>query len=98
MLQIHGGAFQRGSSKTDLFSPDYLLQKEIVFLSFNFRLGAIGFLSLEDESLGVPGNTGLKDQIFALRWIKRNIKNFGGDPDNVTVFGWLKISFCFILF
>lgn len=85
--QFHGGEFVRGNSRTDVYGPDYLLQKDIVFVSFNYRIGIIGFLSLDDESLGVPGNTGLKDQIFALKWIKRNIHNFGGDPENVTIFG-----------
>lgn len=46
-----------------------------------------GFLSLEDETLEVPGNAGLKDQVMALRWVQQNIHNFGGDPNNVTIFG-----------
>lgn len=87
VLQFYGGAFVRGSSKTDIYGPDYLLLKDIVVVSFNYRIGIFGFLSLNDESLGVPGNTGLKDQIFALKWLKRNIHKFGGDPDNVTIFG-----------
>jgi len=63
------------------------MQEDIVFVSINYRLGALGFLSLDDESLGIPGNNGLKDQIFALKWIKRNIASFGGDPNNITIFG-----------
>ena len=47
----------------------------------------MGFLSLKDPSLGVPGNAGLKDQAFALKWVQRNIAKFGGDKDNVTIFG-----------
>lgn len=58
-----------------------------MFVSFNYRLGAIGFLSLDDEALRIPGNVGLKDQVFALKWIQRNIHNFGGDRKRCTIFG-----------
>jgi carboxylesterase type B len=86
-FQIHGGGFCRGSSRTDLYGPDYLLEKDIVFVSFNYRLGVIGFLSLDDPTLEIPGNVGLKDQVFALKWVQRNVSQFGGDPKNVTIFG-----------
>jgi carboxylesterase type B len=59
----------------------------VVLVSFNYRVGVIGFLSLDDRSLNVPGNAGLKDQTFALKWIKRNISAFGGDPNDITIFG-----------
>lgn len=60
----------------------------ILFVSkYLFSLIFTGFLSLEDETLGVPGNAGLKDQVMALRWVQQNIHNFGGDPHNVTIFG-----------
>ncbi|KAG5667651.1 hypothetical protein PVAND_015625 [Polypedilum vanderplanki] len=88
LVYIHGGGFQTGTSSPSLFNcPDYLLQKELVIVSFNYRVGALGFLSLDDPSVDVPGNAGLKDQRMALKWIKENIKNFGGDPDNITLFG-----------
>ncbi|XP_063697509.1 esterase B1-like [Culicoides brevitarsis] len=88
MVYIHGGAFMRGSSSILIYGPDYLLQKNIVFASFNYRLGALGFLSVpEDENLNIPGNAGLKDQNLALKWIKENIREFGGNPDNITLFG-----------
>lgn len=77
----------RGSSRTDVHGPDYFMEKEVVLVTLNYRLGAFGFLSLKDESLGVPGNTGLKDQIFALKWVKENVANFAGDPENITIFG-----------
>ena len=59
----------------------------MVFVTFNYRLGAIGFLSLDDPSLEIPGNIAFKDQIFALKWVQRNIENFGGDPKQCTIFG-----------
>lgn len=54
---------------------------------FKTKLFLQGFLSLEDPSLNIPGNAGLKDQTMALRWIKNNVQNFGGDLDNITIFG-----------
>lgn len=53
----------------------------------NYRVGILGFLSLEDPDLDVPGNAGLKDQRLALQWVKTNITKFNGDPNNVTIFG-----------
>lgn len=87
MAFIHGGGFQMGSSKTDFYGPDFLMQKDVVVVTLNYRIGPIGFLSLKDPSLGVPGNAGLKDQTFALKWIQKNIDKFGGDVKNVTLFG-----------
>ncbi|CAO1331259.1 unnamed protein product [Diamesa serratosioi] len=87
MVWIHGGGYNAGSSKTDLYGPDFLLQKDVIVVSFNYRLAAFGFLSLDDPELNIPGNAGLKDQTFALKWVQKNIANFGGDPDNVTIFG-----------
>lgn len=87
MAFIYGGGFQMGSSKTDIYGPDYFLQKDVIVVTMNYRMGPIGFLSLNHPSLGVPGNAGLKDQLMALKWIQKNIRNFGGDPDNVTLLG-----------
>lgn len=87
LVFIHGGGFFSGSSTTNFYAPDYFMQKELVLVTFNCRIGALGFLSLDDEELGIPGNAGLKDQTVALKWIKRNIENFGGDADNITLFG-----------
>jgi cholinesterase len=63
------------------------MQKDIILVTFNYRLGAIGFMSLKDPKLNVPGNAGLKDQVMALKWVQRNIASFGGDARQVTVFG-----------
>ncbi|XP_065220403.1 venom carboxylesterase-6-like [Planococcus citri] len=83
MVCIHGGAFFRGDS-ADCF-PHYFMDEEIVVVTFNYRLGILGFLSTADEVL--PGNYGIKDQVAVLRWVKKNIKNFGGDANRVTIFG-----------
>ncbi|GAB0093837.1 Carboxylic ester hydrolase [Sergentomyia squamirostris] len=87
MIYIHGGAFMRGSSSVEMYGPDFLLQKDIILFTFNYRLGAFGFLSLDDRSLEIPGNAGLKDQSMAIRWCKENAAFFGGDPKNITLFG-----------
>nr|AHJ81323.1 carboxylesterase [Locusta migratoria] len=85
MVWIHGGAFVAGSGNTDLYGPEHLLEHDVVLVTINYRLGVLGFLSTGDEV--VPGNAGLKDQVMALKWVKNNIANFGGDPQNVTIFG-----------
>ncbi|XP_028169801.1 esterase FE4-like [Ostrinia furnacalis] len=85
MVYIHGGAFILGSGGKLLYAPDYLVNKDVIVVTFNYRLGALGFVCLGIKE--APGNAGLKDQIAALRWVKKNIAAFGGDPDNVTLFG-----------
>lgn len=87
MVWIHGGAFVRGSGSAQIYGPDFLLQKHVVLVTFNYRLGALGFLSLKDPALRVPGNAGLRDQLMAIKWVKENVANFGGDPNNITLFG-----------
>ncbi|CAG9764604.1 unnamed protein product [Ceutorhynchus assimilis] len=85
MIYISGGYFQRGSSKYEDYPPDYFLEKGVIYVGMNYRLGIFGFLCTED--MVVPGNVGLKDQILAIQWVRENIKYFGGDPDRITVFG-----------
>ncbi|XP_049799122.1 juvenile hormone esterase-like [Schistocerca nitens] len=85
MVWIHGGGYSRGSGNTDAYGPDYLLQHGVLLVTFNYRLGALGFMTTGDSV--VPGNMGLKDMVMALRWVRENIANFGGDPHNVTIFG-----------
>ena len=89
MVWVHGGALVMGSG-TD-YDGAKLSGKGVVLVTINYRLGPFGFfahpeLSAETPS-GVSGNQGFKDQIAALQWVKQNITNFGGDPDNVTIFG-----------
>ncbi|XP_076627824.1 juvenile hormone esterase [Colletes latitarsis] len=80
---IHGGAFQFGSGIDA--GGKYLMDHDVVFVTINYRLGILGFLSTENEI--VPGNMGLKDQSMALRWVSENIEWFGGDPNRVTLAG-----------
>ncbi|CAB3257415.1 unnamed protein product [Arctia plantaginis] len=85
MVSIHGGGFKFGSGNTDLYGPDYLIEKDVVLVTLNYRCGVLGFLSLNIPE--VPGNAGMKDVVQAIRWIKSNIQKFGGDANNITVFG-----------
>ncbi|XP_020813844.1 uncharacterized protein LOC110188456 [Drosophila serrata] len=87
IVWIYGGGFQKGEASRDIYSPDYFMKQSVVFVTINYRLGALGFLSLKDSSLDVPGNAGLKDQVLALRWISQNIAHFNGDPNNITLMG-----------
>ncbi|XP_054737010.1 juvenile hormone esterase-like [Anastrepha obliqua] len=86
MVYIHGGGWFSGSASPLLQGPEYFMDtKEVILVTIAYRLGPFGFLSTDDANM--PGNLGLKDQNLALRWIKRNIAAFGGDPAMVTIFG-----------
>ncbi|PNF39410.1 Esterase FE4 [Cryptotermes secundus] len=85
MVWVHGGGWFTGSGNTDMYGPQYLLDKDIILVTMNYRLGLIGFLSTEDAEC--PGNNGMKDQVAALRWVRDNIAEFGGNPNSVTIFG-----------
>ncbi|CRL03514.1 CLUMA_CG016384, isoform A [Clunio marinus] len=87
MVWIHGGGWQSGSGGTQFYGPDYLVEQNVTIVTMNYRLLAFGFLSLDDPDLYVPGNQAFKDQRMALRWVQRNIAYFGGDPNQVTLFG-----------
>ncbi|KAF7267656.1 hypothetical protein GWI33_019145 [Rhynchophorus ferrugineus] len=84
VVHIHGGAFMLGSPKF-MAGPEFLMDKDIVYVSFNYRLNSLGFLSTGDDV--IPGNNGLKDQVLAMEWIKDNIKFFGGNPTSITLTG-----------
>jgi para-nitrobenzyl esterase len=83
MVWIHGGAFRNGSSCAPWYAGDRFARDGVVCVTINYRLGCEGFLALDDA----VANRGLLDQIAALEWVHENIRAFGGDPDNVTVFG-----------
>ncbi|XP_049866585.1 esterase FE4-like [Pectinophora gossypiella] len=85
MVFIHGGAFILGSGGKLVYRPEFLVRYDVILVTFNYRLGVLGFLCLGIKE--APGNAGIKDQIAALRWVKKNISAFGGDPDNITIFG-----------
>ncbi|XP_016927596.2 esterase B1 [Drosophila suzukii] len=85
MIWIHGGGFFFGNGNSDFHFPGKLMEQEVIVVTLNYRLGALGFLSLPEE--GIHGNMGLKDQRLALQWVQENIASFNGDPDNVTLFG-----------
>ncbi|CCH31136.1 carboxylesterase family protein [Actinosynnema sp. NPDC047251] len=85
LVWIHGGAFLRGSSAGTMYDGAAFAEAGVVLVSFNYRLGVEGFGYVADAP--VPANRGLLDQIAALEWVRDNIAGFGGDPDNVTVFG-----------
>lgn len=89
MVWIHGGALLRGSAAD--YDGAGLTQKGVVLVTMNYRLGPFGFFAHPELSLEAPsgssGNQGFLDQIAALKWVKENISAFGGDPNNVTVFG-----------
>jgi para-nitrobenzyl esterase len=91
MVWIHGGAFTIGSGADPSYDTGLLPKRgNIVMVSINYRLGMLGFLRLKGVTGGKilsTGNEGLMDQVLALKWVKDNIAAFGGDPNNITVFG-----------
>lgn len=91
MVWIHGGALTRGSGSRAEYDGSQFANNGIVLVSINYRLGAFGFMAHPELSAESPnnasGNYGFLDQIKALEWVKNNISAFGGDPDNVTIFG-----------
>ena len=91
LVSIPGGGFVAGSSALSLYDGERLARENVVIVSFNYRLGMLGFLAhpeLSKESAqGISGNYALLDMLAALQWVQRNIEAFGGDPANVTIWG-----------
>src|SRR6201991_2261795 len=90
MVFIHGGGYFMGSSATPIYDGAAVARKGCVYVSVNYRLGALGCLdlsSLSNKDVIFDDNLYLRDLVMALRWVRDNIAVFGGEPDNVTVFG-----------
>lgn len=91
MFWIHGGASRFGSGGDSIYLTSRFAEKDVILVTINYRLGSLGWFShpaLSQESeKGVSGNYGSLDMIAALNWVKRNINSFGGNPENVTIFG-----------
>jgi len=90
MVRIHGGAFLLGAGGLPPYNGAPVAARDAVVVTFNYRLGHLGSFAhpaLDAEVPGGPANFGLLDQIAALQWVQRNIAQFGGDPNNVTIIG-----------
>jgi carboxylesterase type B len=83
MFYMFGGGFKGGQGSN--YGGDYMLDKDVVIVLPEWRLGAMGYLSTGDEV--ISGNMGFKDQVMALKWVQKNIERFNGDPGKVTIFG-----------
>ena len=91
MVWFHGGAHTGGFAHVELFDGTELARQGVVVVTVNYRLGPWGFLAhpalAEESEHNSTGNYGLMDKIAALKWVQKNIRSFGGNPDNVTLFG-----------
>jgi para-nitrobenzyl esterase len=91
LVWIYGGAFSMGSAAVPGYAGHELVRSgDVVYVSFNYRLGALGFLDVTRYSTPerpIEANLGIRDQVAALEWVRDNIAAFGGDPHNVTIFG-----------
>lgn len=91
LVWIHGGGFIMGAACEKIFDGEKLAKKGVVLVTIEYRVGQLGFLAHSELSSETPnhvsGNYGLLDMIAALKWLKKNVASFGGDPDKVTIFG-----------
>ena len=90
MIWLYGGAYNEGGGNAPFSEGDNLAKKGVVMVTFNYRVGSLGFFShpeLTAEGNGASGNQALGDSIAAFKWVKENIAAFGGDPSRVTIFG-----------
>ncbi|GGF24959.1 carboxylesterase/lipase family protein [Subtercola lobariae] len=85
MVWIHGGAYVNGAGGGQIYDPSRIAADgDVIVVGINYRLGVFGFLPIEGVA---PANLGMHDQLTALEWVKNNIASFGGDPENITLFG-----------
>ncbi|KAM7362757.1 juvenile hormone esterase-like [Cochliomyia hominivorax] len=91
IVYISHGGFYFGGTNKQYIGPEYLMDRDIVLVVINYRLGSLGFLATDTPE--APGNMGLKDQVMALRWIQEHIEKFGGDSKSVTLLGYNAGSF-----
>lgn len=91
MVWIHGGAFMTGAGSLPVYDGTQLARKGVVVVTINYRVGVFGYFAhpelIAEANGGICANFGTTDQVEALRWVRTNISAFGGDPDNVTIFG-----------
>lgn len=91
LVYIHGGGYNSGGASCEVYDGEAMAKRNVVFVSIQYRVGALGYLAtqalIDEDENGSAGNYGLLDQIAALRWVRENIRTFGGDPNNVTVMG-----------
>ncbi|MEW4467328.1 carboxylesterase family protein [Parasphingorhabdus sp. JC815] len=92
MVWIHGGSFRQGGGGSPIYNGDKIVEQDVILVTINYRLGLLGRFAHPELSRAQAGgpraNYGLMDQIAALNWVKNNISTFGGDADNVTIFGF----------
>lgn len=85
IVHIVGGAFITNPSDDSITGPDFLIEHDVILVTFNYRLEIFGFMSLDTPEYS--GNMGLKDQLMAIQFVNRNIEHFGGDNTQVTLMG-----------
>ncbi|KAM7359455.1 uncharacterized protein ACRADG_012788 [Cochliomyia hominivorax] len=86
IVHLHAGGYYSGAGTSNRAGPENFMDRDIVLVTLNYRLGSLGFLATGTAE--AYGNMGLKDQVIALRWIQQHIENFGGDPNSVTLWGY----------
>lgn len=85
LIWIYGGAFKFGTASNGYYDPGRFIEENVIVVTINYRMGALGFLATNTEH--APGNVGMKDIVIGLRWIKKNIHFFGGDSNNICLYG-----------